>query len=132
MLQTELSNAFNSISREAIVAGLRGILPLVRMSYGGPSELFLDAGFKSPPIASVTGVRQGDPLGPLLFAAGIHPSLSATAATFATVLCLAFADDVTFLGKATECTAAFRHFMNSLLSVGLRHCWCKGLINSGY
>ncbi|CAI7810473.1 unnamed protein product [Closterium sp. NIES-53] len=134
ILQADLPNAFNSISCEAIVAGLRGttlegILPLVQSSYGAPSELFLDTGFNSPPISSITGVRQGDPLGPLLFAAGIHPSLAtgihpslaATAAAFPTVLCLAFADDVTFLGGVVECTAAFTHFTSSLRSMGLRH-----------
>ncbi|CAI7748750.1 unnamed protein product, partial [Closterium sp. NIES-53] len=63
----------------------------------------------------------GRPLGPLLFAAGIHLSLAATAAAFPTVLCLAFADDVTFLGGVAECTAAFTHFTSSLRSMGLRH-----------
>ncbi|CAI7898726.1 unnamed protein product [Closterium sp. NIES-54] len=145
ILQADLSNAFNSISREAIVAGLRGntlegILPLFHSSYGASSELFLDAGFNSPPISSITGVHQGDPLGPLLFAAGIHPSLAAIAAAFLTVLCLAFAHDVTFLGRVAECTAAFTHFTSSLCSMGLRHnagkcaawsavrpleCWCN-------
>ncbi|CAI7810804.1 unnamed protein product [Closterium sp. NIES-54] len=125
ILQVDLSNAINSISREAIVEGLRGttlqgILPLVRTSYGAPSEIFLDVGFKSPPLISETGVRQGDPLGPLLFVV-VHPALSATAATFPSVLGLAFADDVMFLGKAAECTAAFIHFTGSLRSVGLRH-----------
>ncbi|CAI7750412.1 unnamed protein product [Closterium sp. NIES-53] len=79
VLQADLANAFNSISRAAISESLRGstlapLLPLVKLSYGQPSSLCLDAGFSHPPLLSETGVRQGDPLGPLLFAAAIHPA----------------------------------------------------------
>ncbi|CAI5492179.1 unnamed protein product [Closterium sp. Naga37s-1] len=80
-----------------------------------------EGGTRPIAVGDITGVRQGDPLGPLLFAAGIHPSLAATAAAFPTVLCLAFADKVTFLGKVAECTAEFNHFTCSLRSMGLKH-----------
>ncbi|CAI7757557.1 unnamed protein product [Closterium sp. NIES-54] len=44
-----------------------------------------------------------------------------TALTFPSVVCLAYADDVTFLGEATACAAAFEHFTGSLGEIGLHH-----------
>ncbi|CAI7805694.1 unnamed protein product [Closterium sp. NIES-54] len=126
ILQTDLSNTFNSISRQAIVAALQDdalqpLLPLVQLTYGNLSLLYLDAGFNSAPLASERGVHQGDPLGPLLFAARIHPALRATADAYPRLLCLAYADDVTFLGAAAETTEAFAHFTGQLELVGLQH-----------
>ncbi|CAI5497872.1 unnamed protein product [Closterium sp. Naga37s-1] len=126
VLQADLANAFNSVNQAAIVASLRGstlesLLPLVKLLYGLPSALCLDAGFSHPPLLSETRVRQRDPLGPLLFAATIHPALTKTALAFPSVVCLAYADDVTFLGEAAACAAAFEHFTGNLGEIGLRH-----------
>ncbi|CAI7833372.1 unnamed protein product [Closterium sp. NIES-53] len=122
-LQADLANAFNSVNWAAIAASLRGsslasLLPPVKLSYGLPSALCLDAGFSHPPLRSETGVRQGDPLGPLLFAAAVHPALTSTALAFPSVVCLAYADNVTFLGEAA---AAFENFTGNLGGIGLRH-----------
>ncbi|CAI5491083.1 unnamed protein product [Closterium sp. Naga37s-1] len=63
----------------------------------------------------------GDPLGPLLFAASIHPCLVATAAAHPQVVLLAYADDITLLGEAPACSADFDHLTAALTTMGLLH-----------
>ena len=76
-------NGFNSISREAIFAGLRRwypeLIPTVALWYKVPRRLFL---FNEEArdgdgnvFMSSEGCAQGDPLGPFLFAIGYHWTL---------------------------------------------------------
>ena len=72
VLQIDVRNAFNSISRDAVLKGCLAKVPSafnwLRFSYGGASPLFCQGRFL---CASHVGVHQGDACGPLGFALGL-------------------------------------------------------------
>ena len=74
MLQLDISNAFNTIDREVVLAELRSncpsLLPWVHASFQ-PAPLLCG----KQTLWSTAGVQQGDPLGPLLFATGLQSVL---------------------------------------------------------
>ncbi|CAI7814381.1 unnamed protein product [Closterium sp. NIES-54] len=51
----------------------------------------------------------------------MHPALKAAAEAHPEVICLAYTDDVTFLGEPSSCAAAFDHFTGRLAEIGLSH-----------
>ena len=69
VLQVDLRNAFNSISREEVLVVVGEhtpqLLPWVTSCYGAHSKLYCQG---KATLSSEEGVQQGDPLGPLLFA----------------------------------------------------------------
>ncbi|KAJ0770727.1 putative reverse transcriptase domain, exostosin [Helianthus annuus] len=73
MLTVDFSNAFNQVDRSALLREVRMRCPSISLwvefLYGQPARLYLGDGH----IWSTTGVQQGDPLGPLLFALVLHP-----------------------------------------------------------
>ncbi len=72
-LKLDFANAFNLVSRtqalEQVKTHFPGLARWAQWCYQQPSHLV----FGSHLLSSETGVQQGDPLGPLLFAAAIHP-----------------------------------------------------------
>ena len=90
VVAVDLSNAFNSVNRDAVLSALlastefRRLLPFVRLFYNTSNpSLWLpfnddddDLAGLPPHIASQRGVQQGDVLAPLLFALAIHPAIS--------------------------------------------------------
>ena len=73
-------------------------------SYGTPSCLMLN----DVPMKSFCGVKQGDPMGPLLFSLAIHETLRSTVEDLGPdiILC-AYLDDVAFLGPPTLVKRAY-------------------------
>jgi hypothetical protein len=73
MLKLDFGNAFNRVSREHALREVRERFPEVarwtQWCYAKPSVLQ----FGDHSLWSAAGVQQGDPLGPLLFAAALHP-----------------------------------------------------------
>jgi hypothetical protein len=78
-------NAFNTISRRSFLAelyknpDLHPIIPLVEMTYSRDSTVYYfdpnDASLLHGAVESLTGVRQGNPLGSLLFNLAISTPL---------------------------------------------------------
>ena len=77
LLKLDFSNAFNTISREHVVAEtclhFPGLARWVGWCYRRPSALQFGS---ASTVQSAGGVQQGDPLGPLLFSAALQVSCS--------------------------------------------------------
>ena len=73
LLKVDFSNAFNCVSRTAVLAEtqehLPGLMRWVEWCYAGRTNLL----FGGHTLDSEAGVQQGDPLGPLLFSLAVHP-----------------------------------------------------------
>ena len=80
-LFVDFQNAFNLVKRDCFLEETRRHIPeasaLAESAYGAPSHLF----FQGEILASSTGVKQGDPIGPLLFALGQQPLISSIQTT---------------------------------------------------
>eukprot|EP00759_Apiculatamorpha_spiralis_P009013 PhF_6_TR15908/c2_g1_i4/m.24560 len=121
MLAIDMKNAFNTVARAVLLKaltdqGFRSLYNLVWFLYASPSDL-LSGVFDA--LRSEEGVRQGDVLGPILFALAIHPTLQALRANYPDLEVRAYLDDVTVLGPPTRVAAFFRDFCASMSSAGL-------------
>jgi hypothetical protein len=120
-LNADISNAFNTISREKIRQQLQEhfpmLLPYFQSSYATGAPLY----YKGDILAySREGVRQGDPLGPALFALGLHPVLQQLRAEFTEVGIYAYLDDVTFTGPLSQLSQLFARFRQLCEDIGLQ------------
>uniref|UniRef100_A0A1X7VK11 Reverse transcriptase domain-containing protein n=1 Tax=Amphimedon queenslandica TaxID=400682 RepID=A0A1X7VK11_AMPQE len=94
-LKLDFCNAFNSIHRSKILAAVKQfaptIFPYVLFCYSSPSSLF----WEDYVIESGEGVRQGDPLGPLLFCPTIYEVTQSLKSQF----CVLYLDDLSLGGN---------------------------------
>jgi hypothetical protein len=68
---------------------------------------------------SKSGVRQGDPCGPLFFALTIQPLLQLVQVNYPTVRVIAYLDDIVLQGQSAEVALAYRFLRDNLSTVGL-------------
>ena len=105
----DLSNAFNSIDRSAVLESVRrscpGLAPWADYCYRGSSVLLLD----TERLRSMRGVQQGDPLGPALFSLAIHSPIVNTKAKVDAMfpgeldMCAFFSTTEFWLARAGRC-----------------------------
>jgi hypothetical protein len=129
----DFSNAFNTVDRRDIAEGLRQYAPILyragRWAYGCTSSLVLGSPEGRHIITSAQGVRQGDPMGPLMFSLGIRSLLRDLASTLGPDrLILAYLDDIYILSpddQVLDQTLAF--FNERQPSIRLNPAKCKML-----
>ena len=88
------------------------LLPFVTWAYSNPSRLWVNgAPPDAPPLWSMAGVRQGDPLGPLLFALVLQAVLLKVRSDHPDAPALAYLDDGTIMARVDAGVAACRTFI---------------------
>jgi len=131
----DLANAFNSLSRQAVMDAvadrLPALLPFVAYVYGNKSHIHLQgAPADTPPVPSTTGVRQGDPLAMFLFCLTLQAPLARVQARHPTCRLIAYADDIHVQGPPDAVLAAIPDLQHECGSVSLTMVPTKGAVYS--
>ena len=127
----DFANAFNSLDRRSLAKALSQHAPALyragRWAYDVPTPLFVSGADGSvTALESSQGVRQGDPLGPLLFSLGIRNTVEALQAHLGeSHTVLAYLDDIYVLSTeagALESVVGFLDGNEAGLSLNVAKC----------
>ncbi|KAL2635415.1 hypothetical protein R1flu_006894 [Riccia fluitans] len=129
VLQVDIRNAFNIVSREAFFRELRAatdsidqLFPFVRSFYARRSPLYFSHCSREDEVtlfSSESGTRQGDPLGGALFALAHLCALRTMASEHPLCLFPSLADDTHIVGPPEAVVPAFHTLEGHLSAVGL-------------
>ena len=114
ILEGDYTNAFNSISRGAVLRAkelVPSTLPYTLQAYKQATTLF----FGDFRLTSECGVQQGDPLGPLLFSIAIHD----LAVSLQSEMKVWYLDDVTVGGEPSDVLMDLRKIQSESKDIGL-------------
>ena len=118
VVKIDFQNAFNTIDRDAVLREAREQFPAlarwVTWCYQNPSNLQ----FGDAILQSSCGVQQGDPLGPLLFSAGVQP-LAAGLQRGAVDFSVFYLDDGVLAGSLAAVSDALVKLQQAAAALGL-------------
>ncbi|KAL0210145.1 hypothetical protein P9112_010229 [Eukaryota sp. TZLM1-RC] len=115
----DFKNAFNSVKREAIFEVIKSDFPELSSFfyhfYGKESDLI----FNSFALKSSSGVKQGDPLGPLLYCLAIHKTLNIIKQKYPSIKIVAYMDDISLIGSFDLLELVAQEIADSYENIGL-------------
>ena len=132
----DIRNAFNTVRRGSIMKGVLQHAPSLaqyfKAFYGARADLLLSSGERVG--YSCIGVRQGDPLGMILFSLGFHACLEAIDARTKEIAedtpsaVWAFADDLQICGDGATVAAVLQDVSNIMGSYRLEIVTAKSMV----